>query len=138
MTTGEVLLPDGARIRGRGRSDPLPTDEPVPDWTLFLLGTRPPVVGRPHGWVRWPDFWLPSDRASARAALTDLHRRALDGDRVELVCGGGRGRTGTAIACVAQLAGVAAAEAVSWTRRHYDPSAVETPWQRRYVRHFLD
>lgn len=48
----------------------------------------------------------------------------------------GRGRTGTALACVAVLDGVPAAEAVDYVRRHYDRRAVETPWQRRYVRGF--
>jgi hypothetical protein len=28
------------------------------------------------------------------------------------------------------------AEAVAFVRRHYDKHAVETPWQRRYVKGF--
>ncbi|WP_235875244.1 phosphatase domain-containing protein [Saccharopolyspora aridisoli] len=55
---------------------------------------------------------------------------------MELSCGGGRGRTGTALACLAVLDGVHPGEAVSFVRAHYQPSAVETPWQRRYVRGF--
>lgn len=35
-----------------------------------------------------------------------------------------------------QLTGVPAAEAVAWVRHHYHPRAIETPWQRRYVRRF--
>ncbi|WP_430625935.1 protein-tyrosine phosphatase family protein, partial [Streptomyces albus] len=57
-------------------------------------------------------------------------------ERVEVACGGGKGRTGTALACVAVLDGVPADEAVSYVRAHYTPRAVETPWQRRYVRRF--
>lgn len=57
-------------------------------------------------------------------------------ERVEFACGGGRGRTGTALACLAVLDGVPAAEAVTFVRRHYDRRAVETPWQKRYVRAF--
>jgi protein-tyrosine phosphatase len=53
--------------------------------------------------------------------------------RVEVACEGGRGRTGTALACLAVLDGVPAAEAVSYVREHYHPRAVETPWQRRYI-----
>jgi protein-tyrosine phosphatase len=56
--------------------------------------------------------------------------------RVEVACAGGRGRTGTALACIAQLGGVPADEAVAWVRGRYDRRAVETPWQRRYVRRF--
>ena len=57
-------------------------------------------------------------------------------ERVEIACGGGRGRTGTALACMAVLDGVPRDEAVTYVREHYDARAVETPWQRRYVAHF--
>lgn len=46
------------------------------------------------------------------------------------------GRTGTALACLAVLDGVPADEAVAFVRDGYHPRAVETPWQRRYVRNF--
>lgn len=85
--------------------------------------------------MRWPDFRLPRDRETARAAFEEARTRA-EHDRVEVACGGGRGRTGTALACIAVLDGVASDEAVTYVRRHYDPHAVETPWQRRYVRGF--
>ena len=57
---------------------------------------------------------------------------------MEIACGGGRGRTGTALACIAVLDGVAPDEAVQFVRAHYDRRAVETAWQRRYVRRYLD
>jgi len=85
--------------------------------------------------VRWPDFRLPTDRAQAVAALREAWERAAT-QRVEIACGGGRGRTGTALACLAVLDGVPATEAVGYVRRHYHPRAVETPWQRRYVARF--
>jgi protein-tyrosine phosphatase len=84
----------------------------------------------------WHDFWLPSDRSDARASFVEAHQRAATGERVEIVCLGGRGRTGTAIAGIARLGGVSAEDAVEWTREAYDRRAVETPWHRRYVRHF--
>ena len=83
--------------------------------------------------MRWPDFRLPSDPDDARAALRTAWERS-DDERVEVACGGGRGRTGTALACLAVLDGVPADDAVAWVRAHYDPRAVETPWQRRWVR----
>jgi protein-tyrosine phosphatase len=67
--------------------------------------------------------------------LAEAWKRA-PADRVEIACGGGRGRTGTALACLAVLDGVPPEEAVDFVRRHYDGHAVETPWQRRYVRRF--
>lgn len=57
-------------------------------------------------------------------------------ERVEVACAGGRGRTGTALACLAVLDGVPADRAVAFVRRNYDAHAVETPWQKRYVRRF--
>ncbi|MEO6956016.1 MAG: hypothetical protein ABI137_04665 [Antricoccus sp.] len=132
---GVVRLPDGAVLRGRGVRV-RPVGAPLPDWSLLLLGTRPDDVDWPHWWLRWQDFSVPSDRAAARAAFAEAHRRALAGELVEVACAGGLGRTGTAIACIAQFAGVSAREAVRWTRQHYDPRAIETPWQRRYIRHF--
>jgi protein-tyrosine phosphatase len=57
-------------------------------------------------------------------------------DREEIACGGGRGRTGTALACLAVVDGVPANRAVAFVREHYDPRAVETPWQGRYVARF--
>lgn len=49
---------------------------------------------------------------------------------------GGRGRTGTALACLAVLDGVPHREAVAYVREHYCVHAVETPWQRRFVLDF--
>lgn len=88
-------------------------------------------------WIRWPDFRLPVDQNDAQDALHEAWRRAA-AERVEVACAGGRGRTGTALACIAVLDGVPAHTAVAYVRQHYDPRAVETPWQRRYVEHFLE
>lgn len=134
---GIVVLPDGARLRGRALRGG-PAAGPAPHFAVYLRGRRPPATPWPAVWVRWPDFWLPRDRRAAAEAFTLAHERALAGQRVEVACGGGRGRTGTALACIAQLAGVPAAHAVQWVREHYDPRAVEAPWQRRYVRRFTE
>ena len=128
-----VQLPDGTWIRGRGlrHGDP---DGPRPDFGLYLgVDYRP---GWPHDHLAWPDFWLPRDADWAAQLLQHSHRLAGRGQRVEIACWGGRGRTGTALAAIATLAGVPAEEAVGWVRRHYHRRAVETPWQRRWVRRF--
>jgi len=62
--------------------------------------------------------------------------RRSERERVEIACGGGRGRTGTAIACLAVLDGIPSSRAVLWTRQQYGRRAVETPWQRRFVARF--
>jgi len=130
---GVIELPDGARVRGRALRAEIVQ---APEWGLYLLGSPPPELPWEARWLRWPDFRLPSDRADARDAFAEAHRRALAGQRVEVACGGGRGRTGTALACIAVLGGVDAREGVAWVRERYDRRAVETPWQRRYVRGF--
>ncbi|NBE50840.1 protein-tyrosine phosphatase family protein [Streptomyces boluensis] len=132
--TGVLRLPSGRLVRGRGLRKPLPAG-PLPTYSVFLLGKQPPEVAWESRWLRWPDFRLPSDRADARAVLRVAWERT-GSERVEVACGGGRGRTGTALACLAVLDGVPTGEAVAFVRRHYDRHAVETPWQRRYVRDF--
>ncbi|MFF9687772.1 protein-tyrosine phosphatase family protein [Streptomyces sp. NPDC014623] len=131
---GVLRLPSGRLIRGRGLRRPLP-EGPEPAFAVHLLGGPPPSVTWESQWLRWPDFRLPTDRAAARTVLEEAWKRAAD-ERVEVACGGGRGRTGTALACLAVLDGVPAGEAVAYVRRNYHPRAVETPWQRRYVARF--
>ena len=131
---GVLALPSGRFVRGRGLRNPMP-DGIVPDFGLYLLNEQPQPVPWDARWVRWPDFRLPADRDDAQEALYEAWRRAA-AERVEVACGGGRGRTGTAVACIAVLDGVPADEAVAFVRRHNDLRAVETPWQRRYVARF--
>jgi len=101
-----------------------------------LLGKQPPAVDWESRWLVWPDFRLPKDRGEARSVFWEILERAGSG-RVEVACAGGRGRTGTALACLAVLDGVPAAEAVEFVRAKYDSHAVETPWQKRFVRRFV-
>jgi hypothetical protein len=131
---GVLLLPSGRLLRGRGLGRPEPQGPP-PDFGLYLLGKPPPPTAWESRWLRWPDFRLPRDPEQAARDFADLHERSAAG-RVEVACLGGRGRTGTALACIAILDGVPAAEAVAYVRTHYDPHAVETPGQRRFVRGF--
>jgi hypothetical protein len=132
---GLLRLPSGRSVRGRGLRDPMPSGHP-PTFGVYLLGSAPPEFGWVSRWVRWPDFRLPADPAYAGKVLTEAWERAGT-ERVEIACGGGRGRTGTALACLAVLDGVPSAEAVAYVREHYHPRAVETPWQRRFVRDFV-
>lgn len=128
---GVVVLPGGRGVRGRELRRPVPAG-PEPEFALHLLGRRPRPQPWPVRWVRWPDFGLPADRADAWAAFRDAWYRAAT-HRVEVACGGGIGRTGTALACLAVLDGVPPGDAVAYVRAHYHRRAVETPWQRRFV-----
>jgi hypothetical protein len=125
---GVVRLPGGDHVRGRRLGEaPSPADftlvlgkGPAPEWT--------------HRRVGWPDFRVPTDRADALEALHEARARAARGERVEVACHGGVGRTGTALAALAVLDGLAPADAVHWVRAAYHPRAVETPWQRWWLR----
>jgi hypothetical protein len=128
---GVLTFPSGRLVRGRGLRRPLPAG-PRPAFGVYLLGKPPPEFPWESRWVRWPDFGLPSDPEALRAAATEAWERAAT-ERVELACAGGRGRTGTALACLAILDGIPSTEAVAFVRAHFDARAVETPWQRRFV-----
>ncbi len=110
-------------------------DEPFPDFGVYLLG-RPPAAPFEweSRWIHWPDFRTPREPEHALAILYEAWIRA-GRQRVEIACGRGRGRTGTALACLAVLDGLSPEEAVDFVRRHYHPRAVETPWQRKFVVH---
>ena len=131
---GVLALPSGRLVRGRGLRRPDP-DGPDPEFGLYLVASEPFGVPWEFRWVAWPDFGLPSDPAAVRAALGEAWERA-GRERVEVGCVGGRGRTGTGLACIAVLDGVPADQAVAYVRRHYHPDAVETPEQSRFAAEF--
>lgn len=133
-SAGVLVLPSGRRVRGRGLSAALP-EGPEPTFGLYLQGSAPPPVGWESEWVRWRDFRLPTDPVALRASLERALQRSAE-DRVEIACTGGFGRTGTALACLAILDGLPAADAVDYVRAGYRPKAVETPGQRRFVARF--
>ena len=125
---GVVRLPGGDLVRGRRLGD---AASPA-DFALVLASG--PVPTWPHRLVRWPDFWVPADTRDTVDALQEARRRAAAGERVEVACRGGVGRTGTALAALAVLDGLSAADAVHWVRAAYHRKAVETPWQRWWLR----
>lgn len=128
---GVVELPSGCRIRGRRLTHEMPAGT-LPTFAVQLAGRRPPEPAWERVWIPWKDFWLPADPAAATRILRDAHARAAT-DRVEIGCGGGVGRTGTALAAICVLEGMSTDDAVEWVRAHYHPRAVEVPWQRRYL-----
>jgi len=75
---------------------------------------------------------LPADPDALRAGLAEAWSRSPT-ERVAIACRGGRGRTGTAFACLAIIDAVGSRDAVDFVRERYDRRVVETPWQRRFV-----
>lgn len=126
--TGVMPLPSGRLVRGR-RWSAVP--ETLPERGLYAMW-RDPAPLWPYAWLRWPDFGLPLSRERAWSIIEDAWR-AAEVERVEVACGGGRGRTGTVLAAMAILDGLDPEAAVAWVRQHYNRHAVETPWQRHWL-----
>jgi hypothetical protein len=134
VTPGVLRLPSGRLVRGRGLRHPLPAGQ-RPEFGIYLQGKEPAPVEWESRWVRWTDFWLPADRVAFVEVLRELLERAGT-ERVEIACSGGYGRTGTAMSCLVTLDGIPRTEAVAYVRENYHQRAVETPWQKRFVRRF--
>lgn len=128
---GVVRLPDGRLVRGNGTRRPR-GQAPAPEFAVYLLGRDPHITDWPYRWVRWRDFRLPDSTEDAIDALREAHIRAAS-ERIEIACGGGIGRTGTAITALAIMSGIPADTAVEWVRANYHPRAVETRRQRAWI-----
>jgi Protein-tyrosine phosphatase len=127
-----VSLPDGTTIDAVSFDavDPYARDR-QPDYGLYLdRRWQPPWT---HDHLDWPDFGVPDDPALVITALRSVIDRARTGERVEIGCLGGHGRTGTALACLAILTGHPATDAVAWVRASYCPKAVETAGQEALI-----
>jgi hypothetical protein len=128
-----LVFPDGTGVTGVSfdANDPYGRRVP-PDFGLYLDPVWSPSW--PHLLVPWPDGGLPTDPEGIVATLRSLHGRAAAGQRLEVGCLGGHGRTGVALACMAVVAGVPAGDAVAYVRQRYCAGAVETEEQAAFVR----
>lgn len=131
-----VVLPDATEVTAVSFDaiHPYARDEP-PDYGLYLDPRWKPPWN--HGHLDWPDFGVPEDPLPLAAALRRLLQRAHGGDRVEMGCIGGHGRTGTALACLAIMTGLPSRDAVAWVRANYCADAVETAQQEAFVAEFV-
>jgi hypothetical protein len=130
-----VQFPDGTRITALGLYE---RDEQNSgrDYGLYFDPAWRPTWEADL--IDWEDFGLPRDPDDAVSKIVDAFSRARSGQTVEIGCIGGIGRTGTALACMAVLAGVPVDEAVAWVRANYRSGAVETEEQARWVRWFAE
>ncbi len=105
-----VVLADGTRVTAAS-FDPLApyARGREPDDGLYLDHRWQPPWD--HGHVDWPDFGVPADPGAVAEALRAVLQRSRAGQHVEVGCLGGHGRTGTALACLAVLAGDPAGDA---------------------------
>jgi rhodanese/phosphatase family protein len=131
----EVFLPDGTRIRACSLADREESD-PERSFGLYMDEAWHPTW--PAAIIPWADFGLPRDSEEAATQIESAFSRAKRGEVVEIGCVGGLGRTGTVLACLAVLAGVAPTDAVPWVRRNYDVRAIETAEQEQWVLWFSE
>jgi protein-tyrosine phosphatase len=131
-------LPGGGVVQAHGLAGYIPAhDHEDPDWALYLdVQWSSEDVPWPYRLVDWPDFGLPVDERDAFEALEEAAQRIARGELIEVACDGGTGRTGTALACLAIIAGVSPAEAVNWVRDCYSPNAVERVEQEELIVRF--
>jgi hypothetical protein len=128
-----VVFPDGTAVNAcslRERRD----GDPERDFGLYMDPRWEPTW--PAELIEWQDFGVPADPERAAGQIRAAFARAQAGERVEIGCAGGLGRTGTVLACMAILGGVAAADAVAWVRATYNRLAVETADQEAFARGF--
>jgi hypothetical protein len=129
----DVVFPDGTRVRASSFAERR-VDDPERAFGLYADRCWEPTW--PADVIDWEDFGLPADPELAAGQIASAYARAAGGELVEIGCVGGRGRTGTILACMAALAGVPPEEAVTWVREAYRPEAVETPEQEEWVEWF--
>jgi len=125
-----VTFPDGSRVRASSIAERR-VDDPERSFGLYLDARWQPTW--PAALIEWEDFGLPADAESAARMIESASARARRGELVEVGCLGGLGRTGTVLACMAVLSGVAREDAVAWVRASYDMRAVETREQEAWV-----
>ena len=84
--------------------------------------------------IRHPvvDMGVPSDPAAYRAVLAEVLTRIEAGQRIVVACRAGRGRTGTAVACLLVQSGMDPGAAVDLTRAAR-PRTIEQEPQERFV-----
>jgi hypothetical protein len=131
----DLILPGGTRVRACSLSDREESDAER-SFGLYMDEMWHPTW--PAAIIPWADFGLPLDYEEAARQIEAAYARAKQGELVEIGCVGGLGRTGTVLACMAVLAGVAPAHAVPWVRRNYDVRAIETADQEEWVQWFSE
>jgi len=125
-----VAFPDGTVVIAAALADRLEAN-PNRDFGLYLDDAWRPTWDAVL--IDWPDFGLPKEPHAAARAIQAAFLRAKAGERLEVGCLGGKGRTGTTLACMAILAGVEPLHAVEWVRAAYRPDAVEGPEQEAWA-----
>lgn len=130
----DVVLPDGTVVYASSEHTRWKND-PIPDLGIYLDGLWTPDTLAFY--VGCPDYDTPLPRVDQVLHVAEEGLRlARDGQRVEVGCIGGHGRTGMMLAIMAVLTmeNPDGDEAVHYVRDHYCHHAVESETQIWYVR----
>ncbi len=131
----KVRFPDGTVVTARSLAERRERDADR-DFGLYMDAAWRPTWDA-HV-IEWADFGLPTDPIQAARSIVAAFKRAKVGERIEVGCVGGLGRTGTVLACMAVLAGVPVNDAVRWVRANYHSEAIERAAQERWVEWFAE
>ena len=138
---GSWVLPGEVLACGYPRTDAALAALAAAGITLIVnldVRPHPPASLTRHGLVELhlptPDFTPPSLDA-LRRGVAAIEGALSAGQRVAVHCVGGRGRTGTLLACLLVARGESAAGAIDEVRRRR-PGSVETPEQEAAVHAF--
>jgi hypothetical protein len=131
----KVCFPDGTVVTARSLAERQERD-PDRDFGLYMDAAWRPTWDA-HV-IEWTDFGVPTNAVQAAQSIVAAFNRAKAGERIEVGCVGGLGRTGTVLACMAVLAGVPVKGAVRWVRVNYRSGAIERAAQERWVGWFAE
>lgn len=133
---GLVMPTSGIKIYASSHNNTRKPGEFVPDWGLYLDSMWHPTGWR-YEYIDWPDMSTPYNDVIAVEAIIEAYERALlHGQKVEVGCIGGHGRTGTVLACMAVLEGLTADAAMQLVWASYCKHAIETKSQEWWIHWF--
>ncbi len=140
LDDGVIEFPSGRRVRGRSWKTPVSQDA---TYTVVLTTSSGKDFSN-HGiqtsaqetvTIDWPDDRLPLRLSQASQVLREAWERSAE-ERVEIVCTGGKGRTGTALAIMAICDGMTPEDAIDFVRENYCAEAIQTHAQRGFLLDF--
>lgn len=136
-----IELVDGYKVYPSSLANDRTPQEMTPDFGLYADFMWEP--GWRNEYIVWPDFEIPDFYDTAVEQIHSATERIVNGERVEIGCIGGHGRTGTIAACILVTLSamfeetlITPTEAITFIRREYCRHAVETEEQEWWVEYY--